>query len=83
MEEEKTLFATLNDVTVKTSDALKREEFEIAMTALARLRTPIDSFFDKVTVNSDNKSERESRLQLLSHIRTTMNSVVEFSKIEG
>ncbi|MDG1725743.1 MAG: glycine--tRNA ligase subunit beta [Emcibacteraceae bacterium] len=83
MEEEKTLFATLNDVTVKTSDALKREEFEIAMTALARLRTPIDAFFDKVTVNSDNKSERESRLQLLSHIRTTMNSVVEFSKIEG
>ena len=78
MEEEKTLFATLNDVTVKTSDALKREEFEIAMTALARLRTPIDAFFDKVTVNSDNKSERESRLQLLSHIRTTMNSVVEF-----
>ena len=83
MEEEKTLFATLNDVTVKTSDALKREEFEIAMTALARLRTPIDAFFDKVTVNSDNKSERESRLQLLSHIRTTMNLVVEFSKIEG
>ena len=83
MEEEKTLFATLNDVTVKTSDALKREEFEIAMTALAGLRTPIDAFFDKVTVNSDNKSERESRLQLLSHIRTTMNSVVEFSKIEG
>ena len=83
MEEEKTLFATLNDVTVKTSDALKREEFEIAMTALARLRTPIYAFFDKVTVNSDNKSERESRLQLLSHIRTTMNLVVEFSKIEG
>lgn len=83
MEEEKTLFATLNDVTVKTSDALKKEEFEIAMTALAGLRAPIDDFFDKVTVNSDNKSERESRLKLLSHIRTTMNSVVEFSKIEG
>lgn len=83
MEEEKTLFATLNDVTVKTSDALKKEEFEIAMTALAGLRSPIDAFFDKVTVNSDNKSERESRLKLLSHIRATMNSVVEFSKIEG
>lgn len=83
MEEEKTLFATLDDVTVKTSDALKREEFEIAMTALAGLRSPIDDFFDKVTVNSDDVSERESRLKLLSRIRTTMNSVVEFSKIEG
>lgn len=83
LDEEKALNASLNNVANKTSEALKDENFELAMTALARLRSPIDAFFDKVTVNSDNKSERESRLQLLSHIRTTMNSVVEFSKIEG
>lgn len=83
LSEEKTLYASLNDVTKKTSAALQNEDFELAMTALSGLRTPIDDFFDKVTVNSDNKSERESRLKLLSHIRTTMNSVVEFSKIEG
>lgn len=83
LEEEKVLNASLNSVATKTSDALDKEDFELAMTALSGLRTPIDAFFDKVTVNSDNKSERESRLKLLSHIRTTMNSVVEFSKIEG
>lgn len=83
MEEEKTLYAALNGVATSVSDALENEKFELAMTALAGLRAPIDVFFDKVTVNSDNKSERENRLKLLSHIRTTMKMVVEFSKIEG
>lgn len=83
LSEEKNLYASLNDVAEKTKVALDKEDFELAMTALSGLRAPIDAFFDKVTVNSDDKSERESRLKLLSHIRTTMNSVVEFSKIEG
>ena len=62
---------------------MAREKFEKAMTELARLRRPVDDFFDKVTVNCDEPALRENRLRLLSAIRETMNRVADFSQIEG
>ena len=53
------------------------------MVALARLRRPVDDFFDKVTVNTDDVQLRENRLRLLARIRDTMNRVADFSQIEG
>jgi glycyl-tRNA synthetase beta chain len=50
---------------------------------LARLRHPVDDFFDKVTVNADDPVLRENRLRLLSRIHTVMNQVADFSQIEG
>jgi glycyl-tRNA synthetase beta chain len=50
---------------------------------LARLRQPVDAFFDKVTVNTDEPELRENRLRLLARIRDTMNRVADFSQIEG
>ena len=54
-----------------------------AMTALAGLRRPIDSFFDGVKVNDADPALRENRLLLLSNIRAVMDSVADFSRIEG
>ena len=81
--QEKSLYDTLIGVEKNVSDALEQENFESAMTHLSSLRGPIDDFFDKVTVNSDEADVRVNRLKLLSQIRTTMNLVIEFSKIEG
>ena len=53
------------------------------MSELARLRRPVDDFFDKVTVNCDDAALRENRLRLLSRIRATLNRVADFSQIEG
>jgi glycyl-tRNA synthetase beta chain len=53
------------------------------MTQLAGLRAPIDTFFDKVTVNCDDQTLRVNRLGLLSQIRDTMNQIADFSQIEG
>ena len=50
---------------------------------LATLRGPVDEFFDKVTVNVEDKGLRENRLRLLSRIRAVMNQVADFSQIEG
>ena len=50
---------------------------------MARLRRPVDEFFDKVTVNADEPALRENRLRLLARIRATMNQVADFSQIEG
>ncbi|MBT5186770.1 MAG: glycine--tRNA ligase subunit beta [Kordiimonadaceae bacterium] len=83
MAQEKDIHSALNDVEEKVSNDVRNEHFEEAMTHLSTLRGPIDNFFDKVTVNSDNKDTRINRLKLLSHIRTTMNLVADFSKIES
>ena len=64
-------------------DLLYAEAFGEAMTALADLRRPIDSFFDAVTVNDADPGLRENRLLLLSNIRAVMDSVADFSRIEG
>ncbi len=53
------------------------------MTALAKLRAPVDAFFEKVTVNADDKAVRENRLRLLALIRSALHEVADFSKVEG
>lgn len=83
LPEEFTLVEAMRDARDRTEAALKREAFAAAMAALARLREPVDDFFDKVTVNDDDASQRANRLRLLSRIRATLNTVADFSKIEG
>ncbi len=63
-------------------DALARESFTEAMQALAGLRRPIDGFFDRVTVNADDRELREHRLRLLGRIRTALDAVADFALIE-
>ena len=63
--------------------AVGREDFEAAMRAMAKLRPYVDAFFDKVTVNVDDKALRENRLKLLNEIRAATRAVADFSKIEG
>jgi glycyl-tRNA synthetase beta chain len=53
------------------------------MAEMAKLRKPLDAFFEKVTVNTQNSELRENRLRLLSFIRATLNQVADFSKVEG
>ena len=59
------------------------EDFEGAMRAIAKLRPVVDAFFEKVTVNADDKAVRENRLKLLNEIREATRAVADFSKIEG
>lgn len=81
--EERTLADYLAEVGGRAGTLLAREKFEKAMIELARLRRPIDDFFDTVTVNTEEPKLRENRLRLLSAIRATMNRVADFSQIEG
>jgi len=53
------------------------------MAALASLRAPIDTFFDKVTVNDPDAAKRQRRLNLLLRFRDAVNRVADFARIEG
>ncbi|MEA2783292.1 MAG: glycyl-tRNA synthetase beta chain [Rhodospirillaceae bacterium] len=83
LPEEFNLVEGLRDARERAELALKRDAFSAAMAALARLRGPVDDFFDNVTVNAEDAAQRGNRLRLLSRIRATLNTVADFSKIEG
>jgi len=82
-DEEMMLHERLGAVTDLASKAIAAEEFGVGMEALAQLRAPVDKFFDEVIVNADDRVLRENRLHLLSGIRSTLERVADFSKIEG
>jgi glycyl-tRNA synthetase beta chain len=81
--EEKALAATIDAAKVEATRAVEKEDFADAMRAMAKLRPHVDAFFDKVTVNVEDKALRENRLRLLNQIREATRAVADFSKIEG
>ncbi|MBN9533546.1 MAG: glycine--tRNA ligase subunit beta [Alphaproteobacteria bacterium] len=81
--EEKALFAELAVASDLIKAEIERERFVEAMGVMARLRGPVDAFFDKVTVNDKDAGLRRNRLLLLSRLRAVMHQVADFSKVEG
>lgn len=83
LPEEKALAEAIDVARKEAAAAVGKEDFAAAMRAMARLRPRVDAFFDKVTVNVDDKALRENRLKLLNEIREATRAVADFSKIEG
>jgi glycyl-tRNA synthetase beta chain len=81
--EERALASAIDVAKADASAAVAREDFEAAMRAMAKLRPHVDAFFDKVTVNVEDKQLRENRLNLLNEIRAATRTVADFSRIEG
>ncbi|WP_439149595.1 glycine--tRNA ligase subunit beta [Sulfitobacter sp.] len=82
-DEERALFAALDQAEAQIKPAMEAQDFTTAMSAMASLRAPIDAFFEAVQVNSDNGTVRRNRLNLLSRIRTICSSVADLTKIDG
>ncbi|MBK8209490.1 MAG: hypothetical protein IPK78_05475 [Rhodospirillales bacterium] len=91
-EAEEALFAEIQEIELHRAlsaaragigRALEGERFGEAMTILAALRAPVDAFFEHVKVNCPDADLRINRLKLLSHIRSALGRVADFSQIEG
>ncbi len=81
--EEKALHSAITQAVGQARRAVEQEDFEGAMAAIAKLRAPVDAFFEHVTVNDKDATFRENRLRLLNRIRAATAEVADFSKIEG
>ena len=81
--QEHKLAAAIARAREETAEKLHKEDFEGAMHGLAKLREPVDAFFDHVTVNADNKALRLNRLRLLNELRVVMLGVADFGKVAG
>jgi glycyl-tRNA synthetase beta chain len=64
-------------------DLLNEEAYGPAMTTMAGLRAPLDAFFENVTVNATDPDLRRNRLRVLSQVRSIMDQIADFSRIEG
>ncbi|MCK1310914.1 MULTISPECIES: glycine--tRNA ligase subunit beta [unclassified Bradyrhizobium] len=82
LDEEKALANAIGEVKAEASAAVAKEDFAAAMSAMAKLRPPVDAFFEKVRVNDEDAKVRENRLKLLNEIRSATRAVADFSKIQ-
>jgi glycyl-tRNA synthetase beta chain len=82
LNEEKELAAAIDQIAPQARDAVYRDDYVAAMSAMAKLRPPVDAFFDKVRVNDEDPKVRENRLKLLNEIRSATRAVADFSKIQ-
>jgi glycyl-tRNA synthetase beta chain len=80
--EERALARAIDIAKAEASGAVAKEDFAAAMSAMAKLRPHVDAFFEKVTVNTDDKAARANRLKLLNEIRAATLAVADFSRIE-
>src|SRR5581483_4214653 len=83
LPEERALASAIEAAIPAATAAVGREDFTAAMSALARLRAPVDAFFEKVRVNDADPKVRANRLRLLNRIRQATLAVADFSKIAG
>jgi len=81
--EEQALGQALANVEAAIEGPLAAEDFTGAMAELAKLRAPVDAFFEAVMVNDEDAAVRANRLALLTKIRETLHRVADFSRIDG
>ena len=80
--EERDLWYALETVG-ELGDAFTLGDYDAIMTWLAKLRRPVDAFFEKVMVNAPEPDLRVNRLRMLARLRDTMHLIADFSKIQG
>jgi glycyl-tRNA synthetase beta chain len=83
IDQEKHLYQAANALIDGVEEALAADNFDGAIAQLATLRAPLDSFFEKVTVNAPEPDLRRNRLRLLNQVRSIMDQIADFSRIEG
>jgi glycyl-tRNA synthetase beta chain len=83
LPEERALAEAADIVRQNVMSSLVGERFTQAMESLASLRSLLDAFFERVTVNDPRPGVRYNRLLILANVRGTMHLAADFSKIEG
>lgn len=78
-----------NDVERVLADAIAEQQDEMidlsyteALSKLAKLREPVDLFFDNVMVMADDKAQRDNRLLLLKQLRELFLHVADIALLQ-
>lgn len=81
-EEERIIFEKVEIISKDMNQMLAKYDYLEALGLIQTLKEPIDSFFEKVIVNSENYLVRENRLKLLTKIKNLLDKFASFEKLE-
>ncbi len=78
---EKELFSCFKEIGALVTERMQQRRYVPALEAIARLREPVDAFFDGVMVMVDDEAIKTNRLALLSAIAGLFSDFADFGRI--
>lgn len=78
---EKNLFAALGKIHTAVKKDFAAARYVEVLARAAELQVPVDAFFDRVMVMTDDVALRKNRLALLAEVRALCNSVADISRL--
>ena len=79
---EKELADVFNSISLRVTPLMAKKDYQAALSELAQLKAPIDTFFDNVMVMSDDESVKINRLTLLNEIRNSFFAIADISVLQ-
>ena len=79
--EEENLHKAFLDISAKVESFIGNEKYKEALSEVARLRKPVDAFFDTVLVMAEDETVKFNRLSLLEELKTLFYGIADFTKI--
>ena len=76
---EKDLADVFQGIRLKVAPLMADKNYQAALSELAQLKAPIDTFFDNVMVMSDDEAVKINRLTLLNEIRNNFFAIADIS----
>jgi glycyl-tRNA synthetase beta chain len=80
-EAEQNLYNVYLEIKEKVALLIESGDYLAALREIARLRQPVDNFFDAVLVMAEDEKIRSNRLSLLAAISSIFRQIADFSKI--
>jgi len=80
-EAEKDLYQSCSTIGETATRQIEAGDYKAALIQLARLRTPVDTFFDSVLVMAKDEKVKVNRLSLLKEASDLFHQIADFSKI--
>ncbi len=80
---EQALHAALSAVSGDVAPLLEQGDYTSTLKTLARLRDPVDTFFDDVMVMDEDEQLRNNRIALLIHLQGLFLRVADISRLQG
>ncbi|WP_144392504.1 glycine--tRNA ligase subunit beta [Pleionea sediminis] len=82
LTEEKSLHQQITSIHEQVAEKVNGKHYDEALKLLASLRQPVDAFFDKVMVNTDDEAVKNNRLALLKSLRDMFLSIADISLLQ-
>ena len=79
---ERDLANIYQEISLKVLPLMADKNYQAALSELAQLKAPIDTFFDNVMVMIDDEAVKINRLTLLNEIRNSFFAIADISVLQ-